>query len=209
MAENNNTQAKKPISKVKKGWIIFGIIFSLIVAAAVGGLVYINHNQTEVSSNIMYLFMPKAITGHDNGNEITFYVEKNKDFNPKKDAPLNAYKIYYYDKNDKRVDTYQGHYKSPTNQIEAGLGFLISAKKNMNIFGNFLKVVLSAAALVAIVLLILLWYKLWNKKMDRIEALQAEEMERDLERQRYLDNQRYEASLSDKKVKKAKKNKKK
>lgn len=206
MEENKKTEIKLPMDKTKKKWIIFGIVFAVIIAAVSGTLAYVYSNQNAVASNLLYVFMPKSITFKDNGNDVTMYVEKNKDYKPGSDSmALNAYKFYYFDKDGKRVDTFQGHYETPTRKCETGLGFLVKAKQNLDTFMNFLKIALIAAAVIILVLLILLWYKLWNKKMDEKEALQQQEIERDAERQRYLDRQRVENSLSEKKVKKGKK----
>lgn len=199
-------KGKTSLAVTKKRWITLGVVFAVILALLAGSLIYVVNNQNAVASQVMYMFMPKSYTDHDNGNEIVFYIEKNKDYNPDKDVPLEAYKVYYFDKDGKRVDTYQGHYKTSTKTIYAEIAFLLLARQNINTFKNYAKIVLAVLAVLLAVGAIILWYKLWNKKQDRLEAMERDSVEKDMERQAYLNRQR--SNNADSGVKSGKKKKK-
>ncbi len=207
-AAEENTEVKTVPAVNKKRWITLGVVFAVILALLAGSLIYVVNNQNAVASQVMYMFMPKSYTDHDNGNEIVFYIEKNKDYNPDKDVPLEAYKVYYYDKDGKRVDTYQGHYKTATKTIYAEIAFLLMARRNINTFKNYAKIVFAVLGVVLVVGLIILWYKLWSKKQDRLEAMERDSVEKDMERQRYLNRQRSENADSGTKQGKKKRRKK-
>lgn len=163
MSEKN----KKALSQGAKKGITIGVIFVLIIAILSAGLIYLNVNGGKAYSKLIIACMPHNITGEDNGKKIDFYVEYNKDYNPKTDEPLKAYQTYYFDDNGKRIDLPNGFYKSRTAEMQVILGFFYKAQEKITALKNVVYVVIALLILAAVAVIIYLWYKSWCRRQEK------------------------------------------
>lgn len=163
----SDKKVKKPLSAEMKKGIKIAVIAVLIVAILCGLLAFFNANASKGYSKLIISCMPKSISGMDNGTKIDFYREYNKEYNPKTDEPITAYKIYYYDKNGKRVDLVNGQYKSETQEMQVLLGFFYEAQENIQILKNVTYVLIALFVLAMFALFIFLWYKSWVRRQNK------------------------------------------
>lgn len=129
-------------------------------------------NKTALVSEISYLAMPKVIdiSEYDSSLDLVLYVEKNKDFDAKKDEkePLKAFKYYYYDENGKKVSLNYDDlvFEGTDNEMMVCAQFYLEAVQKLNGFVKVLKIL----AVILVVLLIVggtvLWFFIWSKKYD-------------------------------------------
>lgn len=150
-----------------------GIII-LTVVAVIGIIIAVcAANKTALTAKFTYAFMPKVIdtSDYDSNLDLVLYVEKNKDFDAKKDAgePLKAFKYYYYDDNEEKVSLNYDDlvFKGTDNEMMACAQFYYEAAEGLS---SFLKVVKIIAAVLAVLLVIgglVLWFILWSKKYDK------------------------------------------
>ena len=120
----------------------------------------------------VYAMMPKSLDLEFNDEEITFYVEKNKDFNKETDQPLKAFKIYYYENNDKKSDKiYLDDGQTMIAQTESStlmaVNFLADAKITSRIINRIANTVLIIDVILLVGYAILIWYVLWSKNYDK------------------------------------------
>ena len=193
MSEENKTttvkvkKEKKPLSKAAKGWIIFASIMLALIIVITGVNLYAqrtDNKESDLLNSVLVALIPKEVSIYDNGNKVTFYIEKNKKYDEKKDQPLDAFTVYYYQKDSngkkKRVDLVQGHYKTPTEENYVEIGFILAAKQRLNKMVSVLNVVRWIILALIIVSGIYLWFRNWNKRQDKKEALEKEMREKDL-----------------------------
>lgn len=167
----SKSKEKKPLTKKQKKGIKIGVIIAVIAALLAGGIVFINHDNSKLYSKIVVAFMPKSMVCEDNGREIKFYIEENKDYNPEKDEPIAAWNVYYFDEVGNRTDLPDGHYQTTTANMQLTIGFLLEAEQNFHILGNVLSVILALIIIAVIGFLIYLWYKSWCRREDKKREL--------------------------------------
>ncbi len=166
---SNRISKKNKLSKNTKAVIII-----LTVVAVVGVIIAVcAANKTALTSELTYAFMPKVIdtSDYDSNLDLVLYVEKNKDFDAKKDAkePLKAFKYYYYDDNEEKVSLNYDDvvFEGTDNEMMACAQFYYEAAEGLS---SFLRVVKIIAAVLAVLLVIgglVLWFILWSKKYDK------------------------------------------
>lgn len=195
MQNDFNVEQNEKDVKFYKFCITMAFVASLVIALIVGIVTCISPNvdklsetaytmNANVTNTTLSLFMPKSITDEQDGSPIqgyTFYREKNKEFNAKENLPLEAFNYYYFDKDGKRIDLVDGVYigaddndKHTSDNIPVYLGFYIKAAEKFNIVGNVIKVITAILILCLIAGFIYIWYRVWSKKEDERQALQAE-----------------------------------
>lgn len=168
--------------------LIIVFVFLIVIAIAlIVGKVTINSYSTEAyfTNSFLNILMDKEITSVEeiNGRHITFTREINKDFDAKKDQPIDAF-IYYSISEDGKTKNKLDHgmfypaeyYKkdSKVTPVFVAAGFLLSAQKNLEVLSNVLTVVAVLIALAFIALLIYLWYRSWCKREDKRQAMLRE-----------------------------------
>lgn len=158
---------KKTLSATAKKVIKIAVTLVVILGILSGGLIYLNVNQEKVSSKLIIACMPKTITGNDNGRDIDFYVEYNKNYDPDKDEPIKAFLAYYYDGKGEKVELPGGRYESATADMQVVVGFFFKAQQNIKILKNVITVIISLVILCGIALLIYIWYKSWCKREEK------------------------------------------
>lgn len=179
MAKENNE--KKAMSKSTKTGITLGIIFVLLIAILTSSLVFLNANQNKTYSKLVIACMPKNITGNDNGKKIDFYIEYNKDYNPKTDEPLKAYQTYYFKDDGTRVNLVNGFYKSPTAEMQVLIGFFYKAQEKITSLKNVVYVLMAMTFIVGLALIIVLWYKSWCKRQAKKKSFYLRDFKSDEE----------------------------
>lgn len=165
---------KKPLSKAAKQCICIGVVFAVIFGMLGGLIAYLTVNQNVAYSKIIIACMPEKITGTDNNKKIDFYIEYNKDFDKKKDQPINAFKVYYKDDNGKRIDLPAGHYKSRTADMQVLIGFFYQAQEKLKVVKNVVISVMFVIGVAFFGFLIYIWYLLWRNKQIRMQEQSKE-----------------------------------
>lgn len=175
----NNTDVveNKENSKVKLNKKSKAVIIILSVVAVVGIVISLCVlNKTAITTKLTYAFMPKVIdmSEYDSSLDLVLYVEKNDEFNAKKDAkePLKACKYYYYDENGEKVTL---NYDDPIfvgtdNEGMVCIPFYLEATKGLNSLVTGIKITAVVIGVLIVIGAIILWFILWSKKYDREKA---------------------------------------
>ena len=189
-------------SNQKKKAIIIGVVLAVLLAAGITSTVLLRTNQP-LYTKLSIALMPESIeyTDPETDEKITFYIEENKDYNPKKDEPINAYNSYYLNDKDEKVYLEDGVYMSAKELAESKkqgkkdesvqdgvkynvgvgqqvtVGFLISAQEKANKVTAVVKVIVAIFAICCVIYLIYLWYLNWSKRQDKKAAKLAEAQE--------------------------------
>lgn len=124
--------------------------------------------------------MPEKISTEDTlGNEYTFYVEENKEYNEKEDPdnPINAFSFYYYTENEDGekekvyIDSEKGNFVAGDGQnLLVSIGFFTSGLTTLRKIQKGMKIVVgvSMAGLVAVGIYV--WYKDFCRREDERKA---------------------------------------
>lgn len=182
---NKKSENKKSTSIIKESfqasWLlhkklwIFGIVVACI--AAVIGIGYGILNTTPVKHQLIYSMADKEFIGNkQNGELITFYLEKNKDFKGEIDeinneTILQMFNIYYLDGNNEKVYIENGEYiyeteEGETKIIRPTIGFILGA------YGKYTKLQKAGSIIgwvsLAVVILgsIIAWY-IWDIRQNK------------------------------------------
>ena len=158
-------KAKRQLTKKEKNAVVIGIVLLLLLALLIGGLVLVKTNDS-VANSLVAAMMPESITGNDNGQDITFYAEKNKDYKKGEDEPIDAFSVYYYDANNERVDLPQGFYKTSTADMQVTVGFLFKAQERLHKVTTVVKVFIALLAVAIVIYLLYIWYLSWSRRED-------------------------------------------
>lgn len=169
MNDNIETNKKKIDKRTIK--------ISVLIAAAVllvAGIIAISLNKTAINTNITYALMPKSISDNIEGNEVTFYVRKNKNYDPKKNAkqPLEAFEFYYYDEDGKEVNLGSNKaYKINGKSVLPSILFMIKVQQNIKNFKNILfSIVIPVISVIVIGAAVFFWYKAWCRQQEKEKA---------------------------------------
>lgn len=172
-------KAKKKMSSKNKKITIASVVIGIVAIIAI--LIGINH--TQIMSELTYSMMPKSINPVVDGQEVTFFVYKNKDFNQFKDkeTPLKAFGFYYLDENGKNIDlswdkVYVG---SKGTKFTPNVWFMMKANEKLTKVKSVSSKVIPIVVILFVILLIYLWFKNWCKREDaRMEALYGKKEDR-------------------------------
>jgi len=162
---------KKTKTKQDKLLIVFAIVLAVLILLPVCTKI-VSSSKMPFHTGYVYALMPKSLDLEFNDEEITFYIEKNKEFNKEKDQPLSAYKVYYYENNDKKTDKiYLDNGQTMVAQTESSslmtLNFLADAAITGRIINRIANTVLIVDAVLLVGYAIFIWYVLWSKKYDK------------------------------------------
>ena len=162
---------KKPKTKQQKVAIILGIILFVLFALVIGTKIAINPNMPTYN-NYAYMLMPKSIETTFDEKKLTLYVEQNKDFDKSKDAPLSAFKVYYYEDNDtSKKKIYLENGLTLKGEKEESNLMVLQFLGNSTITDSIIRSVLNKTLIVLCVLLacylIFVWYLVWSAKEDK------------------------------------------
>lgn len=152
-------------AKTKKGKkaIIITVVVVLIIAILAGTIGALNNAQANAYSSVLMLLMPDELADESTGR--VYYVEKNKDYDAEKNAPLDAFLFYYLDDDGNRVDVPNGYYTDENGvTTQVSLGFIAKAISNANSAKTVVSYVLVAVFVVALAGCIYVAYKIWLKK---------------------------------------------
>ncbi len=171
MAKEKIKKEKAPKTKQQKLAIGFGIALLILFVLVGGTKIAINPNMPTYN-NYAYMIMPKSVDTVFEEQDLTLYIEKNKDFDKTKNQPLEAFKVYYYKDNDtstkkiylKNGSTLKGE-KEQSNLMV--LQFLGSATITDGIIRNALNKALIVLFVLLAFYLIYLWYVIWSIKEDK------------------------------------------
>ena len=181
--------------KQKKRAIIIGVVLAVLLVAGITSTILLRTNQP-LYTKLSIALMPETLeyTDPETNKTITFYIEENKDYNPEKDEPIEAYSTYYINEKDKKVYLENGVYMSDTEFAESNkigqqddsiqdgvkynvgqgqqvtVGFLISAQENANKVTGVVKAIVAVFAICCVAYLIYLWYLNWSKRQDKKAA---------------------------------------
>lgn len=168
---------KKPMDSKTKRAMIVGIVLALIFAIFVCGFSAIKLSGNALSSAISVV-MPKTYEYKNGDTEITFYSEKNKDFDAKENQPLDAYTVYYFDEGGKKIVLENGEYatgelneKGKEKKENITLAFLILTQVRFRKIQAVLKVVAIVYAVIVLAYLIYIWYLSWSRRYDKQKEL--------------------------------------
>lgn len=169
-------EEKITLSPKNKKKLIAGIVVGVFAVLMIATALIIKFNQTAVYTQVLYTFMNKSETvviNEEKNTELTLYIRKNPNYDAKTNEkmPLEAFDVYYYDKDGKEVDVGTGSFVYDGEECAMPcLGFLIKAVQNLNTAKEILKKVLIVLAVIAVVALIVVWYKVWSKHEDEEKA---------------------------------------
>ncbi len=127
--------------------------------------------RSKIYTKVIIAALPHSITGSDNGKEVTFYMDYNKDYDSEKDEPLKQYLPYYFE-GDKRIDLPDGVYVSPTTgkEMQVTIGFFLRGANKLKVLSSVFKVLIAILIVGSIALIIFLSYLIWCYKQDKKDA---------------------------------------
>lgn len=174
--------------KFYKLMIVMTFVASILIALVVG-ITTIDSYKAGASATNMFIdvLMPKQIHGTEGSSkDMTFYREKNKEYDVEKDEPLKAFKYYIIGSNDEKIYLDDGMYYPPEYYMENSnvepvavyLGFFAGMLKNLQIFKNVLVVLSVILGLGILACVIYIWYRIWCKREDARIAREKEFNER-------------------------------
>lgn len=154
--------------KKHKGLIIGSAVFALLAIVLIIGTVIINTD--EVSSRLIYSFIPDQLYIEEVGR--TFYSELNEDYDSDVDGQdlLATYKTYYItvDENGNEVKNYidktEVLHFGENGQVDVNLVFLAKAAEKLAGISKIVKAVAAVMVVCAIAFGIYLWYLSYKKR---------------------------------------------
>ncbi len=154
--------------KKHKGLIIGSAVFALLAIVLIIGTVIINTD--EVSSRLIYSFIPDQLYIEEVGR--TFYSELNEDYDSDVDGQdlLATYKTYYItvDENGNEVKNYIDKTEvlrfGENGQVDVNLVFLARAAEKLAKISQTVKTVAAVLIVCAIAFGIYLWYLSYKKR---------------------------------------------
>lgn len=177
---------KRKLSGTEKTFIALAcILFVLIVVSFTGtsiiksaakGTNAASFSPTTVNE-LLYKLMPKevegAVTIGDVSHPVTFYLEKNENFDPETDEGINYYNVYYLDDNGNRVNTdEEGNFESgvPETKFEVLFGFSLKAMEKINKIVDVMRIIRIVMVFLFVLDLIALWYTEFSISEDQKKA---------------------------------------
>lgn len=174
--------------------IAMTFVVSIIIALVVGISTISSERdsyiaQANVTNTFIDIFMPSSITDPADDDTctagMTFFCERNKEYDAVKDQPIDAFKYYYETSKGEKIYLEEGVYYSPEYYMEntqpgfatsaaVYVAFYHQAVTNINVFVNALKIVLSILGVLVFCALIYIWYRSWSRREDERQARQKE-----------------------------------
>lgn len=151
--------------KTKKGKkiLVIGIVAILIIAILGTAVGVLSNSKTQGYSELLLMVMPEELTDESTGK--TYYVEKNDDYDPETQAPLDAFTFYYYDADGNQVIVPNGSYTDENGQdTQVALGFMVSAGKTINTIKVIMSYVIAVVVVAVVAASIYIAYRIWLKK---------------------------------------------
>lgn len=175
--ENTKIQNKKDL-KFYRFMVVMAFVVSIIIALIVGVATIDSYSaEAKVANAFIDVFMPKQIegTGDELTKGITFYREKNEDYDVNSNSPLEAFKFYTKSENGEKFYLEDGMYypaqfymkDSKVQPIPVYLSFYYKLWLNLNILKNVLRVFAAILSLVVVAALIYIWYRSWSIREDK------------------------------------------
>lgn len=182
MNEIINEQNKRDLKLYR---LIIGA--AILASAMIGIIVLISTGdvftmEAKATNGFLTLIMPKQIEAIDQTgdgqytNGMVFYREKNEDYNPKEDEPINAFNYYHLSPEGKKIYLKNGVYYPPEYYMkdrkeevapaQVYLGFYLKAMDNIKTIKNIVSVVVTLVILALIAFGIYLWYLSWRKREE-------------------------------------------
>lgn len=164
---------KKEGSKLTKKMKVLIASIVVILLIAVTAIVYFT-NSVAINNYVLYMFMPKTITGEQMDTNYDLHVRLNEkyDADTQSNQPLEAYEYYYTDPQSGEEVVITGAKDAEINgeKVPIYLGFLIEAKNNLDTFTSIFSKVIAVLVVVLIAVGIVLWYKSWSRREDEAKA---------------------------------------
>lgn len=184
----NNEQTKIQNAKDLKFYrfmVVMAFVAAIVIALIVGITTIDSYKAgANVTNAFTDALMPKQIEGTaDGGAEgMTFYREKNKDYDIDKDEPLAAFNYYMLTESGEKLYLEGGMYYPPEYYMENSkvepvavyLGFYFRLMQNLQIFKNVMTVIVSILCLGICAGLIYAWYRSWCRREDERKAREEE-----------------------------------
>ena len=178
MAKNKKIKTKKekkPKTKQQKWAIGLGIALAALFVITIGARLAISSNSP-IYNDYLIAIMPESVDTVFDEKDMTLYIEKNKDFDKEKNPPLDAFKVYYYENNDKSTkkiyiengEKFEGENESATMMT---LQFLGNATITDGIIRKILKNTLIVLCILLGCYLIFIWYIIWSIRYDKKKEL--------------------------------------
>lgn len=162
MSENN----KKNAGKLKKILIPIAAIILVLFSA----ILIIKANDVAIVTKAMYSLMPESYIAETQDGNVEYFVEYNKDFNPKtdRDNALKAFEYYYYDEDGNKVELGpDGTYLSTTGEeVSLDMVFAVNIGEKFSKIQKVISVIVKVFFVVLFIGLIVLWFFKWSKKQD-------------------------------------------
>lgn len=166
-----------PVSTVAVTSVVLAILiaflaFALVVFSAKpydvkDGQVDVYKVSSTIYSHAIVAAMPDTISGYDNGEEIKFYIEVNDDYNSKTDDPIEQYRVYYYNKDGKKLVASNGIYRGNTETMYPLIGFFIAGMNSLKTLQKIIIAVFVVIIVVSVGLLGYLIYLIVKVKKDK------------------------------------------
>lgn len=174
---------KRKLNKTEISLIVVAcVLFVLIILSFTGSSIIKsaakNSSGTPVSSTtvneILYKLMPKevegAVTIDEESHPVTFYLERNENFDPENDEGMNYYNVYYIDDEGNEVNTDEnGNFESgvPETKFEVLFGFSLKAMEKINKIVDTIKIIRIVLIILFVFDLIALWFVEFSMSEDR------------------------------------------
>ena len=170
MAMENKPEKKKK-TKQQKAAIIIGITLLVLFIITISARFAIS-SSSPFYNDYLIMLMPESIDTEFDGKDMTFYVEKNKDFDKNKDMPITAFSVYYYEGNDtstKKIylengSTLKGENESTNLMV---LNFLADSTITDRIIRQTIKDAIIVLCVLTVFYLIYIWYLIWSRNYDK------------------------------------------
>lgn len=160
--------------KTKKGKkaLIITVVVLLVIAILGTSVGLLSNSKTGGYSELLLMIMPEEVTDESTGR--TYYIEKNENYDPDSEAPLDAFTYYYFDADGNRVEVPNGTYTDENGTVtQVALGFLLSAGQTIKTIKTVLSYVLAVVIIAVIAGSIYIAYRIWLKKELENDAKMA------------------------------------
>lgn len=175
--ETTKIQNEKDL-KFYRFMVVMAFVCSIVIALIVGITTVDSYKAgASVTNAFTDALMPKSIVGTaDGGAEgMTFYREKNKEYDIDKDEPLKAFNYYVLTESGEKQYLDDGMYYPPEYYMENStaepvavyLGFYFRLMQNLQVFKNVMRVIVAILCIGLGVGLIFIWYRSWSIREDK------------------------------------------
>lgn len=166
-----------PVSRVAVTTVVLAILIALLAFAVAvfsakpyevkDGQVDVYKVTSTIYSRAIVAAMPKTISGYDNGEEVKFYIEVNDDYNSKTDDPIEQYRVYYYNKDGKKLVASNGIYRGNTETMYPLIGFFIAGMNSLKVLQKVIIAVFVVLIVICVALAGYFIYLIVSVKKDK------------------------------------------